>query len=134
MDLISLGAKGVQIFPDAFFVTDMMKTVLTSRPWQFSRNMTVVRDGDSLSLINSVRLDDDGSADLDALGRVTNVIKIGTLHGRDDAFYRHGATLWAVPGTVLEHELIADRILSPGGEMPFAACNVFVFKTTKLPE
>jgi hypothetical protein len=125
-----------EIFPDVFFVAGTMKTVLMSAAWQFSRNMTVVRDGDALTLINSVRLDDAGLAELDALGRVANVIKIGSLHGRDDAFYRarHGAKFWALPGMVHDHGLVADQELSPGGEMPFAGCSVFVFRTTKRPE
>src|ERR1700742_3063575 len=89
-----------EVFPDIFFVTGEMQTVLKGAPFQFSRNMTVVRDADALTLINTVRLDDAGLGQLDALGRVVNVVKIGSLHGRDDAFYkaRYGATFWAAPG------------------------------------
>jgi len=125
-----------QVFPDIFFVTGTMKTVLMNTPFQFSRNITVVRDGNALTLINSVRLDDAGLAQLDTLGRVANVVKIGSLHGRDDAFYkaRYGATFWAAPGMVHEHDLVADRELRPEGAMPFAACSVFDFRTTKMPE
>ena len=125
-----------EIFPNVFFVTGAMKTELMNAHWHFSRNMTVVRDGAALTLINSVRLDDAGLAQLDALGRVVNVVKIGALHGRDDAFYRarYNATFWALPGMSHEHGLVADKELSPGGEMPFAGCSVFDFRTTKLPE
>jgi hypothetical protein len=125
-----------QVFPDIFFVTGAMKTVLMNSPFQFSRNMAVVRDGDALTLINSIRLDDAGLAQLDALGRVANVVKIGSLHGRDDAFYkaRYGATFWAAPAMVHEHGLVADRELKPGGAVPFPGCNVFDFRTTKTPE
>jgi hypothetical protein len=67
---------------------------------QFSRNMTVVRDGKALTLINSIGFDGAGLAQLDALGRVAHVVKIGSLHGRDDAFYeaRYRARFWAAPG------------------------------------
>jgi hypothetical protein len=125
-----------EIFPDVFFVAGMMKTVLMDVPWQFSRNMVVVRDGDALTLINSIRLDETGLTGLEALGRVANVVKIGSLHGRDDAFYRqrYGAKFWALPGMTHEHGLVADRELRPGGEMPFAGCAVFVFRTTRRPE
>jgi hypothetical protein len=34
-----------------------------------------------------VRLDEPSLAELEKLGRVANVVKIGSLHGRDDAFY-----------------------------------------------
>jgi hypothetical protein len=114
----------------------MMKTHLMGADWQFSRNMTVVRDGDALTLINSVRLDDKGLAELDALGRVTNVVRIGCLHGRDDAFYkaRYNATYWAPRGMPGEDGLKPDKELGPGGEMPFGGCSVFQFRTSKLPE
>lgn len=125
-----------QVFPDIFFVTGAMKTVLGNVPFQFSRNMTVVRDGHELTLINSIRLDDAGLAQLDRLGRVANVVKIGSLHGRDDAFYKahYGATFWAAPGMLHERGLVADRELRPGDPMPFAGCGVFEFHTTKTPE
>ncbi len=125
-----------EVFPGVFFVSGMMKTRLMDADWQFSRNMTVVRDAGALTLINSVRLDDDGLARLDALGRVTNVVRIGSLHGRDDAFYkaRYNATLWALPGMTHEHGLQADKELRPGGDMPFAGCSVFEFRATRLPE
>jgi hypothetical protein len=70
-----------------------METVLMNARRQFSRDMTVVRDGNALTPINSIRLDGAGLAQLDALGRVAQVVKIGSLHGRDDAFYE--AHLWS---------------------------------------
>jgi hypothetical protein len=125
-----------ELFPGVFFVTGTMKTVLMDAPWHFSRNMTVVRDGDALTLVNSVRLDDAGLAQLEALGSVAHVVKIGALHGRDDAFYkaRYGATFWAPPGTQHEHGLVPDKALVPGGEVPFPGCSVFAFRSSKLPE
>jgi hypothetical protein len=125
-----------EVFPDVFFVTGMMNTVLMDVPWQFSRNMVVVREGAALTLINSIRLDETGVSQLEALGRVVNVVKIGSMHGRDDAYYRqrYGAKFWALPGMIHEHGLVADRELRPDGEMPFAGCGVFVFRTTKRPE
>ena len=63
-----------EVFPDVFFVTGTMQTVLMGAHWHFSRNMTIVRDGTELTLINTVRLDDAGLAQLDALGTVKNVL------------------------------------------------------------
>ena len=125
-----------EVFPDVFFVTGTMKTELMNAPWHFSRNMTVVRDGDALTLINSVRLDDAGLAKLDSLGRVTNVVRLGALHGHDDAFYkaRYGATYWAPPGAPEKHGAVADKALVPGGESPIAGSTVFAFATANLPE
>jgi hypothetical protein len=125
-----------EVFPDVFFVTGMMKTVLTNAHWQFSRSMTVVREGNALTLINAIRLDDAGLAQLEALGRVTNVVNVASAHGRDIAFYkvRFGATFWALPGMQHEHGLTADKELTPDGKMPFARCSLFNFRTTKQPE
>jgi hypothetical protein len=125
-----------EVFTDVFFVTGAMHTLIGGAPWQFSRNMTVVRDGDQLTLINAVRLDADGLAQLDRLGRVAHVVKLGALHGRDDPFYvaHHGATFWALPGMEHAEGLLADKTLVPGGEMPFSGCELFAFETTKLPE
>jgi hypothetical protein len=125
-----------EVFPDVFFVTGTMLTQLMGAHWHFSRNMVVLRDGQDLTLVNAIRLSDEGLAQLEALGTVKHVVKIGSLHGRDDAFYkqRYGATFWALPGMQHEHGLVADRELVPGGPMPVADATLFAFEHTKLPE
>jgi hypothetical protein len=69
-------------------------------PVRISRNMTIVKEGERLVLINSVRLNDPGLRALDALGKVTDVIRLAANHGMDDPFYkdRYGAKVWAVRG------------------------------------
>ena len=69
-------------------------------PIRFSRNMTVLRRGERLVLINSVRLDDAGLAALDKLGKVSDVVRLAANHGMDDPFYadRYKARVWAVKG------------------------------------
>ncbi|TCK07504.1 hypothetical protein [Marinobacterium mangrovicola] len=125
-----------EVFPDLFFISGAMETELQGMDWQFSRNMTVVRDGERLILVNSVRLDDEGLAALDKLGRVTDVVRLGCLHGRDDAFYvdRYNAQHWALPG--IEHECPAEsaRTLSAEGELPISGASLFVFNSTNIPE
>lgn len=125
-----------EIFPDVFFVTGAMEAVLMNRDWKFSRNMTVVREGERLVILNSVRLDDAGLAALDSLGTVTDVVRLGSLHGRDDPFYvdRYDANYWAMPGMAHESGLSADQYLGVDGETPLADASVFEFKTTQLPE
>src|SRR4051812_14909963 len=88
-----------EVFPNVFFVTGTMRGPFFESVWQFSRNMVVVREGDRLTLVNAVRLGEEGLAALDALGKVVNVVKIGSMHGVDDAFYvdRYRATYWALP-------------------------------------
>src|SRR5215470_6015678 len=123
-----------EVFPDVFFVTGMMKAEFFGAPWQFGRNMTVVCEGNELTLINAIRLDDAGLHQLEALGEVTHVVRIGSLHGRDDAFYvdRFQATYWSLPGAPpigveVDEELTADAL-------PLHHASLFRFEHTKLPE
>jgi hypothetical protein len=87
--------------------------------------MVILRNGDEITLINSVRLDADGEAALDALGKVAHVMKIG-FHSMDDAYYvdRYGAKQWT----------LEDGSLSEDGELPFPGARVFLFKQTVVPE
>lgn len=88
-----------EVLPDLFFVTGTI-AFPGPLPVRSSRNMTVVREGGRLVIVNSVRLDDAGLAALDALGKVTDVIRLAANHGMDDPFYaeRYGAKVWAVKG------------------------------------
>ena len=125
-----------EVFPDVFFVTGTMSTTFDGIGWQFSRNMTVVRDDGALTLINSIRLDDEHLEKLEALGTVENVVRIGSMHGVDDAFYvdRYKPTYWAAPGMSHPAGLTADRELAPDAEPPFEGCSVFLFESTAFPE
>lgn len=125
-----------EVFPDVFFVSGAMETVLQGMDWKFSRNMTVLRDGDRLIVVNSVRLGEEGLAELDRLGRVTDVIRLGSLHGRDDPFYvdRYGAEYWAMLGMEHETGLKATRRLTPSSALPISDASLFEFRTTQTPE
>lgn len=125
-----------EVFEDVFFVTGTTRPTFFGLDWQFSRNMTVVRDGDALTLVNTVRLDDAGLAALSALGTVRHVVRLGAFHGMDDAFYldRYGASLWALPDMVHEHTHPTDHVLRPAGPLPCADASLFVYETAKQPE
>ncbi|MEX0348125.1 MAG: hypothetical protein AB3N15_01785 [Paracoccaceae bacterium] len=120
---------------DIFFVTGTREMHFNEIDWQFSRNMTVVREGDQLTLFNAVRLSEDGLKALESLGRIANVVQVGGLHGADDAFYRDtfGATYWAQPGAG-QDGVPVDRELIEGGPLPVSGAELFTFKTTKTPE
>lgn len=125
-----------EVFKDVFFVTGTMKNEFFGSMWQFSRNMTVVKEGDKLTIINSVRLNDESLKELEKLGKIVNVVRIGDMHGVDDPFYVHkyGATFWALPDMKVQDSIKIDKALVEGGEMPFSDCSLFVFKTVKRPE
>lgn len=122
-------------FKDIFFVTGTREWQFMDLDWQFSRNMTVVREDDRLILFNAVRLSEDGLRDLQKLGRISAVVQVGGLHGADDAFYRDtfGASYWALPGAG-QAGVPVDRRLVPGKELPVGNAGLFVFETTKVPE
>lgn len=123
-----------EVFDNVFFVCGAMETVLMDMDWQFSRNMTIVKEGERLIIINSVRLNDQALAQLDQLGKVTDVIRLGALHGRDDAFYvdRYQATYWAQPG-INDNNLTVTE-LTASAQLPIADASLFEFTTTQLPE
>ncbi len=120
---------------DIFFVAGTRKWHFMDLDWQFSRNMTIVREGEDLTLFNAVRLTDEGLADIAKLGTIKNVVQVGGLHGVDDAFYKDtfGAAYWAQPGAG-QAGVAVDKTLVEGGEMPVKGAELFQFKTTKVPE
>jgi hypothetical protein len=125
-----------EVLKDVFFVTGTMKNEFFGSMWQFSRNMTIVREDGKLTILNSVRLNDEGLAELDRLGQVVNVVRLGDMHGVDDPFYvdRYKAKFWALPDMKTQEGLPIDQPLTEGGELPFKNAALFVFKTTKRPE
>jgi hypothetical protein len=124
------------VFPEIWLVRGTSRPHFMGADWQYSRNMTVLRDGDRLVLVNTVRLDDAGLAALDALGRVTDVVRIGAFHDRDDGFYaaRYRAKQWALAGHEHAGGRDTDVELVPGGPMPVSGARLFAFETSKVPE
>ena len=72
-----------EIFPDVFLVRG---TFRVGPGISFGRNMIVLREGDALTVVNSVRLDADTEKALDRLGTVRHLVKLGFFHTRDDPY------------------------------------------------
>lgn len=116
-----------EVFRDVFVV----RGSFTMMPlMSIARNMTIVRDGRELTVINSVRLSADGEKQLAALGDVKHVVRLGMGHGVDDPYYvaRYKALLWAAPGTKHQRGITASRELAEGGGAPALWARAFVFK------
>ena len=125
-----------EIFPDVLFVTGTTSPNFNGQQHQFSRNMTVVREGTDLTIINSVRLDEDGLEKLDALGAVVNIVKLGQFHGLDDPFYLDrykDAKQWGTPRMTHDagHQSDSELGLS---STPVSDASFFEFKTAKTSE
>ncbi len=119
------------LLPDVFYVTGSVVMVPLMR---LTRNMTIVRSGGALTLINSVRLSDAGQAELEALGEVKNVVRIG-VHGMDDAWYvqKYGATLWGLPNVKHANDQVAAETLADD-HLPCPDLQLFRFEDTVAPE
>lgn len=117
-----------EVFDGVWFVRGGIKMPMWM-PMRIGRSMTVVRGDDGLVLFNSMRLSDRGLAELDALGEVKHVIRVGGFHGRDDAFYRdrYGATVYAVQGQRY------NRGMKPDAEAPFMEPDVWLSGDSALP-
>jgi hypothetical protein len=103
---------------------------------RISRNMAAVRAKGELTLINPIRLDAAGLRDLDALGQVRHVVRLGAAHGIDDPFYvdRYAAAFWSQEGGTMHPAPRIDHVLSEGGPLPFEGARLFCFRGARFPE
>lgn len=127
-----------EILPDLFVVTG---TLRMAAPIRFSRNMTVVREGKRLVLVNTVRLDDGGLAALDRLGVVSDVIRLAANHGMDDPFYqdRYKVKVSCVKGQrytaglktdAPETYFTPDVELEPSSPLPITGAKLYTIHST----
>lgn len=119
-----------EIAPDVFVVRGSLRLNPVIR---ISRNMTVVRDGDELSLINPIRLNEAGVAALRGLGRVRRIVTLGALHGLDDAWTREtfGVQTWARPGSRRYPPPADCTPLDADHPLPFPQARLFCFGSTE---
>ena len=107
---------------------EMAMNALTS----ISRNMAIVRHGEELTLVDPIRLSPSEEGRLDSLGIVKRVLRLGSMHGADDAYYldRYGAELWA-PGLSESYpEPAPSVIFDESTVLPFPDAKLFRFEGT----
>jgi len=123
-----------RLFDDVYWVHGSFKV---APGIGINRNMVVLRHDGDLTLLNPLRLDDEGERALGELGDVKHIVRIGYFHGCDDPYYvdRHGAKLWAQQGSDLFPDgPKPDEILQRGGAFPVPDSEVFLFHDTNKPE
>ena len=94
----------------------------------------VFRSGQSLTLVNPVRVDE---TVLKPLGNVEHIIRLGDFHGLDDQYYQetYGASLWCQPGqTVYPVDSEDVTVLTSATSLPVPFCRLFIFEHAKFPE
>ncbi|CAM2840100.1 Uncharacterised protein [Legionella steigerwaltii] len=123
----------IKVFEGIYVVRGSNITYFEDKKIQHSRNMTVIASNGDLTLINTVRLNDNGLQALDKLGAVKHVFSIGAFHGRDDQFYldRYEANLWSVHPEKKSHTL---RFLKDKDELPIKNGHFFMFKNSSPAE
>ncbi|GJM13229.1 MAG: hypothetical protein DHS20C12_16320 [Pseudohongiella sp.] len=103
---------------------------------RITRNMGIVRSGDELCLINPVRVNAKVEAELEKLGKIKHVMRLGCFHGVDDPYYveKFGAQMWAQSGGTTYTEPKIDKELDSIAPLPFDNGEIFEFAGTKQPE
>lgn len=122
-----------QIQEDVFMVRGEIDLNALMR---ITRNMAIVRHEGELTLIDPIRLSPDEEQRLEALGSVKRILRLGSLHGVDDAYFadRYGAELWA-PGISEAHPEPKPALLwDESTPLPFPDAELFRFEGPKQPE
>lgn len=121
------------LYPGVFLLHGSIKMGPGMR---MNRNMVILQDGSELTLINPVRMSEEGLAALDLLGKVNKVIRLGDFHGLDDEFYlnRYKCEFWAQPGQVTYKSPLPTRIINSSTPGPIRESEFFIFETALFPE
>lgn len=117
-----------ELFPNVFVIRGSFPIApLVTIP----RNMLVIRQGRDLTLVNAVRLSPEGERQLQELGTIQHLVKLGHFHTRDDPYYRgtFAPTFWASVPTDAQ-----TRELQDGGASPLDGASIFRFTAAKHGE
>lgn len=122
-----------ELFADIFLVHG---SVRAGPGMRMNRNMIVLRQDGELTIVGAVRLGQNGEAELEALGKVKHVVRIGYFHGLDDRYYvdKYGAEFWCQAGSDRYREPAPTNLLDESVGLPIADARLFRFKDAKLPE
>lgn len=121
------------LYPDVFILPGSIRM---GPGLYMNRNMLILREGEQLTLINPVRMSDQGLVKLDTLGNVTNIIRLGDFHGLDDEFYmdRYEAQFWCQNGQATYLSPLPNVIIHKETPAPIANSQFFIFEQAKYPE
>ena len=136
-----------KLFDNIWFVQGAVKMPMLI-PMKISRSMTILKDTETneLTLVNSMRLSGVGLVELEKLGKVANIIRIGGFHGRDDGFYRdrYGAKVFAIAGQIYtrklgdvanaEEYMQPDVWLNKDSGLPIKSATLKIFETSNPTE
>lgn len=103
---------------------------------RINRNMLILDNGGELTLVNPVRMSEEGLSRLEKLGSINNILRLGNFHGLDDSFYldRYKCEFWAQDGQTTYKLPQSTKLISVNSESPFPNSEFFIFETAKSPE
>jgi hypothetical protein len=129
----SVFGKLEQVFDDVWWAWG---TVRFGPGVLFPRNMTIVREPDGLVVIHPIVMPEADQKQIEALGPIKHIVRLGAFHGMDDLAYqqRYGAQAWLPPGVDTAAELRRDRDLVPGGELPIAGASLHSIEASRTAE
>lgn len=101
-----------------------------------TRNMAIVRQGDELSLINPIRVSAEIESQIEALGVVKHIVRLGAFHGVDDTYYseKYSTSMWSQPGGSTYTVPKIDNEISAGCALPFSNAEIIEFDGSVQPE
>jgi hypothetical protein len=99
---------------------------------RFGRSMTIVKNGDDLTVINSVRVDEETEGEIKKLGSIKNLVRLNTAHGVDDPYYfkTFKPKYYSIAEEPMENAP-HDINLTEESEVPIPGAKLIVFKKKK---
>jgi len=103
---------------------------------RISCTMTIVKRGDDLTLINTLRVSAEVEEEIKKLGTIKNVVRICANHGSCDEYYKdtYEATYYDLPNADLEGATKTPQADKELPEIPIADAKVLMIKDLKFPE
>lgn len=104
---------------------------------RISRMMTIVVCGDDVTILNSVRVNEEVEEAILKLGTIKNLVRMSGAHGRDDLYFieKFKPTYWWLEGEEpYDGCPPLDKPLTEDGEGPFPEMKLLKLKNVKVPE
>ena len=103
---------------------------------RITRNMAIVRQGYELSLINPIRVSREVELQIEALGSIKHLVRLGAFHGIDVPYYseKYSASMWAQSGGSTYTVPKIDNEISAGCQLPFLNAEIIEFNGSMQSE
>lgn len=126
-----------EVFPGVWLASSVVtQNIGLGLKIRFGRNMVAVRIDAGWVLINPVRLSAAAEQQLLAQGPILHLVRLGTYHGRDDAYYaeRFQPAFWCVPGVHAHPAPQPEHAIVEQGAFPIPGAQVVVFDAATRAE